>query len=187
MRDIYAYCLLVEEMPVVPDRPRGYAVVALDHPKSILNIGQALRASGCFGVAMMVVSGRRYERSSADTLKAHRHMPLLQTEDVFQAMPFDCVPVAIDLVPGAVPLYGYAHPERAFYVFGAEDATLGSRITDRCRDRVYVPMASGCMNLAACVNVVLYDRAAKQWERDAPMRGEAIPTEGRLDSILHNK
>lgn len=77
-------------------------------------------------------------------------------------IPFDCVPVAVDLVEGAIPLPSYVHPERAFYVFGAEDATLGRKVTDRCRDKIYVPMAVGCLNLAACVNVVLYDRAAKQ-------------------------
>ena len=55
----------------------------------------------------------------------------------------------------------YQHPERAFYIFGAEDATLGARVLDRCRDRVFVPTVR-CMNLAATVNVVLYDRMAKQ-------------------------
>lgn len=149
-------------MPVALNRPRGYAVVALDHPKSGINVGQALRAAGCFGVALVVVGGKRYRYAPTDTMKAHRHLPFLQVDDVFGAIPHDCVPVAVDLVPGAEPLYSYKHPERAFYVFGAEDQTLGKRILDRCRDHVYVPMTSGCLNLAACVNIVLYDRAMKQ-------------------------
>lgn len=66
------------------------------------------------------------------------------------------------------PLTKYEHPKRAFYVFGAEDATLGQRTLSWCRDIVYVPTNS-CLNLATCVNVVLYDRAvklaAKQQER----------------------
>ena len=64
-------------------------------------------------------------------------------------------------VEGATSLVDYIHPERAFYIFGAEDATLGERVLSRCRDVIYVP-TSGCMNLAATVNVVLYDRMAKQ-------------------------
>ena len=76
----------------------------------------------------------------------------------------------MDLVDGASPLYDYKHPERAFYVFGAEDATLRARVLDKCRDRIYVQMDVGCMNLAACVSVVLYDRSAKAWARSS--RGE---------------
>ena len=45
--------------------------------------------------------------------------------------------------------------------FGPEDGTLGPEILAWCRDVVYVPTRY-CMNLAATVNVVLYDRAAKQ-------------------------
>ena len=92
--------------------------------------------------------------------KAYRHIPFLQCSDVFEAIPFDCVPVAIDLVPGARPLPTYRHPERAFYVFGPEDGSLRPDILGRCRDIVMVPTAR-CMNLAATVNVVLYDRMSK--------------------------
>jgi tRNA(Leu) C34 or U34 (ribose-2'-O)-methylase TrmL len=94
-------------------------------------------------------------------MKHYKHIPMINVEDLFDAIPFDCVPVAVDLVEGAVSLVNYKHPERAFYIFGAEDATLGKRILDRCRDVIYIPM-DGCMNLAATVNVVLYDRMAKQ-------------------------
>lgn len=140
---------------------RGFACVALDNPKSEVNVGGALRAVWVYRAAMLVVARGRFKRVSTDTYKAYRHVPVLRVEDVFSALPFDCVPVAVDLVEGATPLPEYQHPERAFYVFGAEDATLGQRVLERCRDRVFVPMR-GCMNLAATVNVVLYDRLAKR-------------------------
>lgn len=139
---------------------RGYACIALDNPKSAPNVGSALRAAHVYGAACVVVSGQRFQRSATDTTKAWRHMPLIEATDVFDAIPYDCVPVAVDLVDGATPLPRYRHPERAFYVFGAEDATLGKRIVDRCRDKIMVP-TSFCMNLAATVNVILYDRLAK--------------------------
>lgn len=94
-------------------------------------------------------------------MKAYRHIPLLRLADLLDAIPYDCVPVAVDLVDCAKPLPEYVHPERAYYIFGPEDGTLGKRILERCRDVVYVP-TEGCMNLAACVNVVLYDRMAKR-------------------------
>ena len=139
---------------------RGFSCIGLDNPKSPLNVGSALRAAGIYGSAMVITSGQRYTRAPTDTMKHYRHLPLVHAVDLHEAIPFDCVPVAVDLVPGAKALHEYKHPERAFYVFGAEDATLGKRTLFWCRDKIYIP-TNGCMNLAACVNVVLYDRCVK--------------------------
>lgn len=140
---------------------RGYAAIGLHMPKTPTNVGSVLRAAHCYGVGFVAQTGQRYRGATTDTTKATRHLPLLQTDDLHSVVPHDCVPVAVDLVEGARSLVTYIHPERAFYIFGPEDGTLGPRITDWCRDVIYVPTAF-CMNLAACVNVVLYDRAAKQ-------------------------
>lgn len=139
----------------------GYCGIGLDNPKDSVNVGSALRAAGCYGAAFVAASGRRFGSGPTDTMKMYRHIPLLRPDDVMSLLPYDCVPVAVDLIEGAIPLHEYAHPERAFYIFGAEDATLGGRILSKCRDVVYVP-TNGCMNLAATVNVVLYDREAKR-------------------------
>ncbi len=139
---------------------RGFSCVGLQGPKTDVNIGHALRACGVYGSSMLAVSGDRYNRAPTDTMKSYRHLPLLQVENLKDCIPYDCVPVAIDLIEGATPLPDYEHPERAFYIFGPEDGTLGKKTTEWCRDVVYVPTA-GCMNLAACVNVVLYDRMQK--------------------------
>lgn len=145
---------------------RGYAAIGLDNPKDPENIGGVFRAAGCFEASMVVLGGPRPNylkglgRIQTDTQKAYRHLPVTFAEHLKDAIPFDCVPVAVDFLPGAKPLPEYVHPERAFYIFGAEDATLGNDITSWCRHRVYIPMPY-CMNLAATVNVVLYDRQAK--------------------------
>jgi len=143
---------------------RGFAAIGLHQPKTPSNVGSVLRAAHCYGTAMVAKTGHRYEKSSTDTMKAWRHLPLLQVDDLFAVVPHDCVPVAVDLLPGAKSLTTYVHPERAFYIFGPEDGTLGKDIVSRCRDKVYVPTAF-CMNLAATVNVVLYDRLAKRGEQ----------------------
>lgn len=145
---------------------RGYAAIGLDNPKDVLNIGSTFRAAGCYGAELLVLGGprprllKKLNRCRTDTQKAFRHIPTLFVDDLHSAIPLDCVPVAIDLIEGAQSLFDYTHPERAFYIFGAEDATLGARITSWCRDVVYIP-TNHCMNLAATVNVVLYDRALK--------------------------
>lgn len=140
---------------------RGFAAIGLHMPKTPRNIGSVLRAAHCYGVAMVAHTGQRYRHASTDTMKAYRHLPLLGVDDLSAIVPKDCVPVAIDLLPGAHDLTTYVHPERAFYIFGPEDGTLGEKVTSWCRDKVFVPTAF-CMNLAACVNVVLYDRMAKE-------------------------
>jgi tRNA(Leu) C34 or U34 (ribose-2'-O)-methylase TrmL len=143
---------------------RGYAAIGLDNPKHGVNVGSAMRAVGCYGAAMLAYSGQRVGSGLTDTMKTYRHVPLIHADNLRHAVPYDCVPVAVDLVEGATPLPEYNHPERAFYVFGAEDATLGDRVLSWCRDVVMVP-TNRCMNLAATVNVVLYDRMAKQQQR----------------------
>ena len=58
-------------------------------------------------------------------------------------------------------LVKFQHPERALYIFGPEDGSVSKSILERVPFIVSVP-TNRCMNLAATVNVVLYDRMAKQ-------------------------
>ena len=143
--------------------PRGYAAVALDNPKDPENVGGTLRAAQVFGASLVVLSGPRIKNfvgHSTNTMRGHKHIPTIIAEDVFDALPYDCVPIAVDLLDDAIPLPKFSHPERAFYVFGAEDQTLGKRIVERCSASVVIP-SNRCLNLAAAVNVVLYDRISK--------------------------
>ena len=141
---------------------RGYCGIGLDNPKDGVNVGAAMRAAWVYNAAFVATTRDRFSDSwkKTDTMKAYRHIPLMRPQSLEGIIPYDCVPVAVDLIEGATSLVEYVHPERAFYIFGAEDATLGERVTSWCRDTVYVP-TNGCMNLAATVNVVLYDRMAK--------------------------
>lgn len=148
-------------LPTDERNERGYAAIGLHQPKTPANVGSVLRAAHCYGAALVVTSGQRYTRAPTDPQAAYRHIPLVQTDDLHKAIPFDCVPVAVDLIAGAKPLHRYTHPERAFYIFGPEDGTLGPSITSWCRDTVYVPTRY-CMNLAATANVILYDRMVKR-------------------------
>ncbi len=143
---------------------RGYSAVGLHMPKTPANIGSVLRAAHCYGVGMVAHTGQRYRNASTDTMKAYRHLPLVSADDLQSLVPYDCTPIAVDIVDGARCLTTFIHPERAFYVFGPEDGTLGAKVLGWCRERVYVPTAF-CMNLAAAVNVVLYDRMAKEMRR----------------------
>lgn len=139
---------------------KGYACIGLDNPKFKENVGSAMRAVGVYNASFLAVTGKRFDTAQTDTMKHYRQIPFFRVNDLHSIIPYDCIPVAVDLIDNATSLINYIHPKRAFYIFGAEDATLGNRILSWCRDIVYIP-TQGCMNLAATVNVVLYDRMLK--------------------------
>lgn len=140
---------------------RGFALIGLDRPKTALNIGSALRNAHNFGARGLFVSGRRYDKSATDTLASYRHLPLTNVGSLLDVVPYDCVPVAIERHPAAQSLIHYTHPRSAFYIFGPEDGEVRSDILAKCRDVVIVP-TEHCLNLAATVAIVLYDRLLKQ-------------------------
>jgi tRNA(Leu) C34 or U34 (ribose-2'-O)-methylase TrmL len=129
-------------------------------PKKEVNIGGAIRAAGVYNANFVMLEGVRYERMKTDTQHASRHMPLFEVPRMVDALPIDCARIAVEIVDGATPLPRFVHPERALYIFGPEDGSIPKDILDRCKYKVFVP-TSDCMNLAATVNVVLYDRMAK--------------------------
>ncbi|MDP4984738.1 RNA methyltransferase [Pseudoalteromonas tunicata] len=139
------------------------ASIGLVNPKSPTNVGAVMRAAGCYGVDSVFYSGVRFDRArkfATDTKNVSEHIPLIGIADLKQAVPEGAKVIAVELIEGATALTRYQHPDNAFYVFGPEDGSLGKDILKWCDDVVYIPTI-GCMNLAATVNVVLYDRLAK--------------------------
>jgi tRNA(Leu) C34 or U34 (ribose-2'-O)-methylase TrmL len=149
---------------------RGYGCVALDHPTDGVNVGHTLRAALCFEARMVIIGGRPPEldvrRLNTDPGRAYRHIPVLHVDDIFEAMPEDCTPVAVELTDDAVDLPNFVHPERACYVFGPENGSITPEVMERCPVRVKIPTTMS-LNLGMTVNIVLYDRMAKM-RRAAP-------------------
>ena len=139
---------------------RGFAAIGLVQPKTPINVGHVLRAAHCFGAASVAYTGQRYSKAPTDVTSWYRSMPLLNVDDLKNVIPHGATPVAVDLVDGASNLVDFDHPHSAFYVFGPEDGTLGKQTLEWCSKVIMIP-TSNCLNLAACVNVVLYDRMAK--------------------------
>jgi len=143
------------------------AHIGLTDPKSPDNVGAVMRAAGCYEASSVSYTGNRFNKATArgqklhtDTKNVNRRIPLQHITSFQEAIPKGAVPVAIELVEGATSLIDYQHPEHAYYIFGPEDKSLDKAVVAWCRDVIYVPTV-GCMNLAATVNVVLYDRIAK--------------------------
>jgi len=137
--------------------------IGLTDPKSPSNVGAVMRAAGCYQVDTVLYSGVRYARAAkfnTDTQSASKKIPLIGVESLSDSLPKDSKLVCVDLIEGAVPLPAFSHPKNAMYVFGPEDGTISQSVIDKADAVVYIP-TNGCMNLAATVNVLLYDRLAK--------------------------
>lgn len=145
--------------------------IGLYNPKSPSNVGAVLRASGCYGVSQVFYSGTRFKNAAkyqTDTKNVHSKIPLRSVDCLIGDIQNDngeeettkTTVVCVELVEGATALPQFDHPENALYLFGPEDGTLPQHVIDKADSVVYVPTI-GCMNLAATVNVLLYDRLAK--------------------------
>jgi tRNA(Leu) C34 or U34 (ribose-2'-O)-methylase TrmL len=134
------------------------------NPKSPQNMGSILRAAGCYQAQSIRYTGERYARAKAfstDTKNAHLNIMVTQVPAIIDPInDKNLTKVAIELVEGATPLPLFVHPKDALYIFGPEDGSIEQDVVDQCDYVVYIPTV-GCMNLAATVNVLLYDRLAK--------------------------
>lgn len=133
--------------------------IGLRGAKDPINVGHVLRAAHAYGAAMVAIDGDRV-KSGTNTSHAENVVPVLRSKDLHALIPYGYISVAVELHPRAVDLRTFVHPPKAFYVFGAEDATLGDKTLAWCKHIIYVP-TKVCMNLSACVNVVCYDRLLK--------------------------
>jgi len=128
-----------------------------------------MRAAGNFRVDSVLYTGTRYARAAqlntaTENLsrKVGQHIPLASVTSLTESAAKNMRIVCIEFAENAIPLPEYKHPDNAFYIFGPEDGTLEQAVIDRADDVVYIP-TTGCMNLAATVNVVLYDRLSKSF------------------------
>lgn len=145
-------------------RENTSVAIGLVNPKSPINVGSVMRASGCFGAHAIYYTGNRFEYAAkyrSDTNNIANAVPLIKTDDFKSVLAPGQKLVCVELVEGATPLPQFQHPEKALYVFGPEDGSVPQAIVDQADAVVFVP-TTGCLNLAATVNVLLYDRTAKQ-------------------------
>ena len=138
-------------------------IVGLCNPKSPANVGAVMRAAGCYDVQAVRYTGERFARAAkyqTDTKNQRSQIPLTAVEDITGDLPAGFSRVCVEFAEGATPLPEFKHPANALYIFGPEDGSIAQSIVDKADAVVYVPTL-GCMNLAATVNVLLYDRLAK--------------------------
>jgi len=131
------------------------------------NVAQVVRAAACFGVTRIEIYQPRYEPASGRKgdrkprplrMKDYRSVQLTTAAAVH--FPTGSTPVAVEFMDEAEPLWTFDHPDHAVYIFGPEDGSIEHATLAQCQSVVRIP-SRFCLNLAAAVNIVLYDRICK--------------------------
>ena len=153
---------------------RGFAAIGLYAPSREGNVGGVFRAAAVYEASAVFIQGpnraaMKCIRHQTNTPASERHIPFVITEDLMKCTPVDTTVVGVEIVDGSTSLSDFVHPERGYYIFGPETGSIPPGVLLQCHEVVHVPSPSGfCMNLAACANVVLYDRFIKHHMRGVP-------------------
>lgn len=146
---------------------RGYFGCGVFNPQKSANIGTLLRSAFVLGAAFtFTVSGRREAiEHASNTVRSERHLPHFHFADMEAAcsgLPTNCPLVAIELCDGATSLDTYQHRERAAYLLGPENGTLGPEVLALCADKLVIPHAQFCFNVAVAGSIVMWHRATQR-------------------------
>lgn len=137
--------------------------IGIYHPKREVNVGSLYRTAASLGATFTFQIGSRFTLQSSNTCQSWKFIPHFVYDSIeswHKAIPYDTVPIAVELTDSAIPLTNYQHPHRAIYVLGAEDHGLNDQILDICRDTIIIP-GEFCLNVAIAGSIVIYDRISK--------------------------
>jgi len=142
---------------------KGYFGIGVDNIKTEMNLGTLLRSAVNLHSSFVFTIHKRYKISSCDNIKSYNHIPLLHyenTEMFKQSIPYDCIPVGVEIQKDAKSIINFIHPKNAIYILGAEDSGLSKGISDLCKHIIYIP-TNYCLNVAVAGAIVMYDRLLK--------------------------
>jgi tRNA G18 (ribose-2'-O)-methylase SpoU len=144
---------------------RGYYGIGIYGAKKEHNLGTLFRSAYSFGASFIFTVGARYKHQSSDTVKAYKHIPLYQYQDIdalVNNIPHGCPIIGVELAPQAHKLNNFVHPEQAMYLLGAEDYGIPQTVLDRLHHIVEIPGASRCLNVSTAGAIIMYDRIIKR-------------------------
>ncbi|MGN6607406.1 MAG: TrmH family RNA methyltransferase [Jatrophihabitans sp.] len=127
--DRYRYWTVEAIVADLDTRRHGFAV-AIENWRHDLNIGTVVRTANAFLAREVVIVGRRrWNRRGAMVTDRYQHVAHVPDVAGLVAHAADYVIVAVDNLPGALPLESAGLPHNALLLFGQE----GSGLTDEAR------------------------------------------------------
>ena len=145
--------------------------IVMHNPKYPHNVGAAVRAASCFDSPLILFTGQRvsleprgikgYRLPREERMRGYKDVTLINDDYPFNRFDESITPVAVELRDNAEQLPFFEHPQHALYVFGPEDGSIPQIMLKHCHRFVVIP-SKHCVNLAAAIYLILYDRMMKQ-------------------------
>lgn len=138
----------------------GYFQIGIYQSKTPENIGTLWRSAYQLGASGIFTIGKRYGQQASDTVKAFRHIPLVNYRDFNHFLdnrPVGSLLVGVEM--GGVALSQYKHPEATIYLLGAEDRGLPPEIQAQCQHIVSLEAVNTLSyNVAVAGSLIMYSR-----------------------------
>lgn len=143
------------------DTKRRKLHLAIENLEHDLNIGSLVRTANAFNLAgVHIVGRRRWNRRGAMVTDRYLHIYHHPTPDDFAnwAKESGLVVVAVDIVPGSMPLEGAVLPENAVLVLGQEGPGISPELIAKAQQVVHItqPGSTRSINVAAAGAIAMW-------------------------------
>lgn len=140
---------------------RGFFGIGVEGISKPMNVGNLLRSAHAFGASFFFTVAPAvdvYGMQASDTSAAFGHIPFYNFESPAELLlPRGSSLVAVELLPDAVELPSFRHPQCAVYVLGPEGGNVSPEMLSRCEHAIKIPMKF-CINVGVAGALVMYDR-----------------------------
>jgi tRNA(Leu) C34 or U34 (ribose-2'-O)-methylase TrmL len=143
--------------------------IILYNPKYAHNLGAAVRACSCFNARAVIFTGDRitlrtdkgkYRLPREERMKDYQEILMINDDYPLNRFSKKVIPVAVEVRDNSEDLKYFDHPKNAVYIFGPEDGNVPQTYLRMCHRFIKIS-TNYCLNLAAAISVVLYDRSSK--------------------------
>lgn len=149
----------VEAIKADLDTSRTDLHIAIENWQHDLNIGTIVRAANAFNVAAVHIIGKRHwNRRGAMVTDRYMNIFHHATVSEFVAAVGDRTIIAVDNLPGAVPLSQTTLPKHAVLVFGGEGPGLSEEIRATAENMVMIEQfgSTRSVNVGVAAGIVMY-------------------------------
>jgi tRNA G18 (ribose-2'-O)-methylase SpoU len=159
--DKYRYWT-VEAIKADLDKTRIDLHIAIENWQHDINIGTIVRNANAFNVAAVHIIGKRHwNRRGAMVTDAYMHIYHHPSVEHFVRAMHERTIIAVDNVPGSVPLAETQLPSNAVLVFGGEGPGLSQEMIDASSELVAIEQlgSTRSVNVGVASGIMLYEWA----------------------------
>lgn len=151
----------MEEICKQLEKERHEFCIAIENWKNNLNIGSIVRSANAFGAkCVYIIGNKRWNKRGAmvtDRYQKIYHVPTAQ-EFVTMASDQNLDIIAIDNLPGSLPVETTPMPKNAVLVFGQEGPGLCSTIVENAKMMLHITQygSTRSINAAAAAAIIMH-------------------------------